>query len=425
MVDSVFTVVSSDGHAGALMADYRPYLDPEFREDFDAFLVEWNEKGSRNFDEPALRVRLDDDSLREWREKMIDTGRVDGYPDVHRRLSEMEQEGVAAEVLFPDFGVPFELYSPSLAAALGYEGMDGPHRRAAYRAFNRWLVDYVSAAPERFVPLAAVSWDDVSDAVREIRWAREHGFKGVVLPAFDPQRPLFDPAFEPIWNVLEELNMVANAHSGMSSTSNRPLIIPPVVHPACAHRLFVPEMLFYTHNILDHLVWGGVLEKHPGLKVAFTEMGSSWVVPALRDMDYIYLGHSYFRTDFREVLKSSPSEYFQRQCWLGSSTFSQYEVRDRYKIGLDKMMLGMDFPHHEGTLIESTPEYLRATLGAEKVPVDEARMMLTDNAASLYDVDLANLAAVAKRIGLRADDILRPPDKDIYPRGDVHKPSLA
>ncbi|TAK69926.1 MAG: amidohydrolase, partial [Actinomycetota bacterium] len=41
---NAFTIISSDGHAGALMEDYRPYLDPKFREEFDAFLVEWNEK---------------------------------------------------------------------------------------------------------------------------------------------------------------------------------------------------------------------------------------------------------------------------------------------------------------------------------------------------------------------------------------------
>jgi len=49
------TIISSDGHATALMADYEEYLDPEYREEFRAFLVEWDKHGSRNFDPPALR----------------------------------------------------------------------------------------------------------------------------------------------------------------------------------------------------------------------------------------------------------------------------------------------------------------------------------------------------------------------------------
>ncbi|MBY8862933.1 amidohydrolase [Nocardia sp. CA2R105] len=422
MADSVFTVISSDGHAGALMADYRPYVDPEFHAEFDAFLVDWNEKGSRNFDAASLGARLDPEYVDEWTEKMVDTGRIDGFPDVHRRIAEMEREGVCVEVLFPDFGLPFELYSPTLAAAKGMPAMDEVHRRAGFRAFNRWLVDFVSGAPGRFIPMAAVSWSyDVDDAVAEIRWAREHGFRGIVLPHFDPLKPLYHPEFEPIWNVLDELDMIVNSHAALSSTSTRPIHTPAVPHPACGSRLYVPEMMFYTHNVLNHLIWGGVLERHPNLKVVFTEQGSGWVVPMLRDMDYSYDG-SYFRTDYRDVIKCKPSEYYERQCYLGSSIFSRSEIRARNDIGVDKMMLGMDFPHHEGTLLETTQEYLRATLGAEHVPVDEARELLGGNAAKVFDIDLRSLLPIARRIGLSTEDVLTPPESDLFPRGDVHKP---
>ena len=93
-------------------------------------------------------------------------------------------------------------------------------------------------------------------------------------------------------------------------------------------------------------------------------------------MDYSYDG-SYLRQDHTEFLSMRPSEYFARQCFLGSSTFSRAEIAARHVIGLDKMMLGMDYPHHEGTFAAGgTTEYLRATLGAERVPVDEARRLL-------------------------------------------------
>ena len=64
-------IISSDGHAGALMADYRPYLDPHLHEEFDAFLVHWNAKGSRNFDAPALKQRIDQEFIDQWVEKMV------------------------------------------------------------------------------------------------------------------------------------------------------------------------------------------------------------------------------------------------------------------------------------------------------------------------------------------------------------------
>jgi hypothetical protein len=132
---------------------------------------------------------------------------------------------------------------------------------------------------------------------------------------------------------------------------------------------------------------------------------------------------SYFRTDYHDLLPSKPSEYFQRQCFLGSSIFSRAEVAARGEIGIDKMMLGMDFPHHEGTLLETTKEYLRATLGATHVPLEEARCLLGYNAAKVYGFDLDLLGPVATRTGLRADVVLTPPDRDLFPRGDVHKPA--
>ena len=48
------TCISSDGHATAVMADYRDYLETRYLEEFDAFLAEWELHGSRNFDPPAL-----------------------------------------------------------------------------------------------------------------------------------------------------------------------------------------------------------------------------------------------------------------------------------------------------------------------------------------------------------------------------------
>ena len=424
MSDGPFVIVSSDGHAGALMADYPPYLDPQYREEFDAFLGDWDQHGSRNFDRPALEVRLDRQWVDDWDKKMVITGRVDGFSDAERRLKEVEQEGVVAEVLFPDFGIPFELHSPAHASVLGLPLRDEEHTRAGMRAFNRWLIDYMSIAPERFAGMAAVSWQwDIDDAIAEIRWAHSSGMKGIVLPMFDPEMPLYHPNFEPIWNTLDELGMVVNSHAGMSSTSNRSLpMTPGLPHPALGFRLRIPEYTFYIHNILSHLIWGGVLERHPNLKFVFTEQGTSWIAPELEGMDYAVDG-SFFRTDYRDVIRLKPSEYFQRQCYVGSSLFSQAEVELRHKIGLDKMMLGMDFPHHEGTLLETTQEYLRATLGASHVPVNEARTLLGLTAVDVFGFDLDRLVPVAQRVGLRPERVLSPPEQDLFPKGDVHKPA--
>jgi hypothetical protein len=127
-------VISSDGHATARMEGYRDYLDPEFRDEFDAFVIEYQRVGSRNFDPPALRQRLDPELVEAWKANMVDQGRLGGSSDPLARLRELDRECIAAEVLFPDFGLPFELYSPGLAAAKGVPPPDRAHARAAKRS---------------------------------------------------------------------------------------------------------------------------------------------------------------------------------------------------------------------------------------------------------------------------------------------------
>ena len=420
-------IISSDGHAGALMADYRPYLEAEYQEEFDEFLVAWEREGARNFDPPALKRRLDPEFIDEWNAKLVETDRISGYAFSSRRVIEMDREGVSAEVLFPDFGIPFELHSPSVTAALGERPREERYKRAGMRAFNRWLADFVTAAPDRFVGIAAISWQQgVENAICDIHEASALGFRATVLPEFEPTMPLYHSEFEPVWSLIEELGWVVTTHAGISSTDRTPIQIQAAPHEALGIQLFLPYQNFNVHNLLTHLIWGAVLERHPSIRVALTEQGSAWVLPWLQALDYSYEG-SYFRTDYQDVIRSKPSEYFRRQCFIGSSLFSRAEVAARRDIGLDNMMIGMDFPHHEGTLVGGTTNYLQATFGAERVPFDDAVSLLSSNAAKLYGFDVEKLTPIGSRIGPTPEEILTPPERDLFPRGDVHRPlgSLA
>jgi predicted TIM-barrel fold metal-dependent hydrolase len=423
--DEPALIVSSDGHAMAEMKDYRPYLPKELREAFDDFLVLYARHGLRSSDPEWLSNRLDPDEVEKWRHDVVEQSRLAGDSDPHARIAEMDRDGRTAEILFPDFGRPFELGTPIRESLIGYDRK--PDQVAAgLPAHNRWLADFVSVAPQRFGGMANVSFDDVEDAMAEIRWARDAGLRGVLLPAFDEERPLFSPEFDPVWSLLEDLEMPLNCHVGASSVSNRlfPLkAMQAAPHPVCVLPLFNAQTGFFTHQILNHMIWGGVLERHPRLTVVFTEFGSSWVEGALLNMDYSYDG-SYLRRDVHEVIRSKPSEYFARQCYLGSSIFSRAEIAERHKIGLSKMMLGMDYPHHEGTWAAGpgTLAYLQATLGAAAVPADEARVLLADNAIRVWNLDRNVLRPIADRIGPSLSDVLTPPGEPLYPRGDVNKP---
>jgi predicted TIM-barrel fold metal-dependent hydrolase len=426
MVSERALIVSSDGHATAQMNDWAPYLPERSRADFKDFCELYNEIGSRNWEPRALSVRLDADVIEDWKTRFIDSGRLDGNSDPAKRLAQMDSEGVTAEVLFPDFGLPFEMLGPTASGAAGRQDLRTQEQmNDSNTAFNRWLAEFCSVSPDRWAGMAKVSFDDVDAVMAEIKWAKEAGLRGIVLPHFDDEVPVYHARFDPIWSLLEDLDLPVNCHPGISSITRRRPTMPKAAHPACAIPLLNREINFVTQQLLIHMIWGGVLERHPRLRVVFTEVGTAWAAPTLRGMDHTFEG-SYLRRDIRDVIKVLPSEYFSRQCFMGSSIFSLAEVEARNDIGVDKMMLGMDFPHHEGTLFGAagTADYLQATLGSAGVPITEARVMLGESAANVFHFDIELLRDRSHLIGPELDTLLSPPTVDKYDRGDVHKPLM-
>ncbi|NUR26485.1 MAG: amidohydrolase, partial [Catenulispora sp.] len=104
---------------------------------------------------------------------------------------------------------------------------------------------------------------------------------------------------------------------------------------------------------------------------------------------------------FQEV-KRPPSEYFDRNCFIGASNTKRRELAHRYEIGIDNMLWGNDFPHPEGTW-PNTRKWLRTTF--HDIPVDETRRMIGLAAAEVYGFDVAALRPVAERINLRPGDL--------------------
>ncbi len=417
-------IVSSDGHATAQMRDYRPYVDPGVRADFDEFCDAFDKVGMTTVNPKSLANRIDPDLVQHWVETVLEPGRADGQYDPHKRLAELDREGISGEVIFPDFGIPFELHPPLVAAIVGYRRT--PEQvEAGNNAYNRWLADFCVTAPERFAGLAVLSFADPSATVAEIRRARDAGLKGIVLPAMSEDRPLFHQDYEPVWSVLEELAMPVCTHTAISSVTDHLAAgtLKAAPHPAAVQPIMTAQAFFFCQQILTHMIWGGVLERHPDLHLVLTEQGSGWVISALRGMDYSW-ERSYLRRDVREVVKHKPSFYYERQGHMGSSLFSRAEAVEREAIGVDKILVGSDYPHHEGTWGHGpgTTDYLRATLGAASVPEADARLMLGENAIKVFGFARSALRAVADGVGASLAEILTPPQEDLFPRGDVHKP---
>lgn len=398
-----YTIVSADGHAGANLLDYRGYLPTSYHDEFDAWAA-------------AYEVPYDDmvgaDGDRNW--------------NSDRRLAELEADGIVAEVLFPNTVPPF-FPKPSLtlqppAANAG----DLERRWAGLQAHNRWMVDFCDAAPGRRAGIAQIALHDIDAAVAEVRWARDAGLTGgVLLPGVPPNSglpQLYDPYYEPLWQVCEEVEMPVNHHGGSAS--------PPFEDSAESTVIFLLEVTWWSHRALPHLIVGGALERHPNLQIVFTEQGTAWVPGELMRLDYFFdrmrntVGSQehVWGSPVMQKLSLQPSEYFARQCHIGASFMRQAEVPLRHQVGLDRIMWGADYPHKEASYPYSS---LALRHAFSDVPRDEVGKLLGDNAAALYSFDLDQLRPIADRVGPLVADVAVPLEPGEVPRDAEKCPALA
>jgi len=391
-----FLVVSSDCHAGLPPERYREYLDPQYRDLFDMALpiqIAEMEKMSKMF--------LIDDINRKWREEVGDG--LSGAWDHDERVRVMDADGIAAEVIFPD-GIT-EMNTPPFGAGLSLpveERVVPELQWAGARAHNRWLAELVAMAPERRIGVALVPalWD-VAEAVKEVEWAARNGLKGVLLPCmWRHLDPYHHPKYEPLWSACVDNDVVIHFHSGPAPMEDAfgSLSAPDGVARPGAMGIYVSEVVWWAVRPLTYLIWGGIFERHPRLRVAVTESTTIWVPEylALLDQRYSETHYSAKLGDYRSHLKSSPSEYFHRQVALGASCMPRREAELRHQIGADGIMWGSDYPHPEGTW-PFTGKQVHETF--DGLPEADVAAMLGGNAARFYGFDTAALAPVVARIG--------------------------
>ncbi len=167
-------MISADGHAGANLLDYRPYLDAAYHDDFDAWAAEY---------EIPYEDMTGPDGDRNWNSS--------------RRVAELEADGIVAEVLFPNTVPPFFPKASLTVQPPAVDAGDLEHRWAGLQAHNRWLVDFCAETPGRRAGIAQISLHDIDASVAEVRWAKEAGSHRRSAAPRSAARPRPGPALRP------------------------------------------------------------------------------------------------------------------------------------------------------------------------------------------------------------------------------------
>ncbi len=362
-----YCVISADCHVNEPANLWAERIDARYRDRIPR--IEIDEQGQKwSVAEGLRRVRVKDapKGFSEGQAFSLESKDLDlatrGTPDVTVRARHHADDGVDAEVIYPNKGL------------LMWTSPDHALSAALCRVWNDWVGEVFGPANPRHLPVAAIAPGDVQAAVAEVSRVAELGFRTVFFPVQIAGMPYNHPIFDPLWAVLQETGLPISFHVGTGrdpreATGNGGAVINYV---AALSSAITP---------ITQLCASGVCERFPGLRFVTVECGIGWLAWTLHAMDESYVKHGFWVSP---KLPMKPSDYFRRQGWC---TFSDdpMGIETRHWIGSDRLMFGNDYPHHEGSW-PHTREVVQRTMAS--VNDEERRMILGGNAAKLYGFKL-------------------------------------
>jgi len=360
-------VVDADGHVVEPLTLWDEYVEEKFRSRAPRFVLDEYGHPCTLFDgKIGMRAAMLLTLGPAYDTSRFARSRAGGW-DPHARLADMDSEGIAVAVLFP-------------SVSFFFPEMDDVGAQAVLcRAYNDWLADYCAVARDRLMGVAMLPLADVDASVRELeRAATRHGFRGAfVRPNPIAGRPLHHPVYERLWERAASLGVAITVHEGLSD--NLPTLgRDRFENVALQHALSHP---FEQMAACAGLIGTGVLERHPGLRVAFLESGAGWLPYWLHRLD------SHFATwrDLFPALRMKPSEYFRRQCVVSADPDEEALASVVRLVGDECLVWASDYPHPDACFPGGVARTLEL-LG--ELPEASRGRVLAGNAARVYGIEL-------------------------------------
>ena len=392
-------IISADNHAGGRIEDYAQFIEARYRDDLQAL-----QKEQDDFQRVLGRFSQfsdDDLAIMDEREAIRSGGRFGAW-DVARRIKEMDDEGVVAEVVhaghqeavMPFFSQLNRRYSADL-------------RWAGVKAYHRWFASCAAQGDGRLVGVGDPGpCLDLQETVRELHWLADNHFVSVSVPgviAAEPLPPLYDLYYDPFWQTCADRGLVLSVHAGWGAPQGIFFEYADHLDASSGGEADLMEfqkqfrdseespfaLTIEPRRVLWQLILGGVFDRHPTLKLAFTEIRADWVPATLQ-----YLDEKFAREKVSTKLK--PSEYFAKHCYVTPSSPRANELAMLDAIGSDRFLFGVDYPHPESTW-PNTHDWIHSAL--DGLSEENIRKVLGFNAIECYGLDRPKMTQLAARIG--------------------------
>lgn len=371
-----YPVISADSHITEAPDTYIAHIDPAWR-DRAPRVVEDPKRGDVYAIEGMRAVGLGPVAAAG---KPAEEIRNDGakFADLHRsgwdssyRLADQDRDGVAAEVIYPTIGMVLCNHP------------DGDFKRACFEAYNRWIAAYCDPHPDRLLGCGQTALRTPAEGIDDLQSIRALGLRGVMMPGLPAYEHDYDHAdWDPFWAAAADLGIPLSFHilTTQAAATRGPKI-----------NTFL-SIVRGCQDIMGLLIFGGVFERHPTLKVVCVEADAGWVPHFMYRMDHAYKRHRFWLKPGSELSKL-PSEYYADNIY---TTFQDDWTAFRFADAMNwkHLLWANDFPHSDSTWPWSQEMLAEHTANLTD---EQRRSILCDNTASLYGIDVAALAASAAR----------------------------
>jgi uncharacterized protein len=300
-----------------------------------------------------------DDMIAKYGEDLV-TGGFTG----DRVASALAQDGIDLSVIY---GPEYDLW---------YEGIDPDMQAAMVRAYNRWGAEMRETSGGRVHTAGPIPLGDVTRAVAEIEYAHDElGIRAFwARPDEFNRRTLGDRYYDPIWELLQDLDVPFCTHEFMGLRGNS----------FGSHRFrgynewHVVVHPFEAMGAIVSMICHGVYERFPRLRAAYLEAGCGWLPSWLHRIDeHLEIGGAEF-----PELTMPASEYFKRNCWITTECDDPFVADVIRWMGDGHILFESDFPHPDSKFPYTSEKFVR--LDPDRISDEGKRKILWDNPVDFY-----------------------------------------
>ena len=274
------------------------------------------------------------------------------------RLADLDAEGIEMELAFQN----------EVLALLAWP--DHAVKDLCFRIYNEHMAKVQARAPGRIYCAGLINWWDPKGARESLAQLKALDIKTFLMPLAPGKWPDGEPiefsseAMIPVWEEVADAGIPVSHHIGEGTAGG-----------GCAFNWFAAGFLNATNvfrEMFGRYTIGGILDRHPDLRIGWFEGGISWVAPAIQDAEHCMVS---FRHMNNLELRHSIQHYWDtHMCASFQIDPVGLEAIDR--IGIDRVMWATDYPHNESTL-----GYSRNSLRqvVDKLGAENARKVVSEN----------------------------------------------